>query len=196
MEEPVQAALHGVSLGYGKSAWSWVISDKKYRVGTAKVKNPVAAELIALQQLMDDLPDRKPLIIRTAHREVAVVVGRPNDHSANPLIRSVREKVLLRAGSVRVVLVAEGKEEKVDSLAVRLTGKAKEATARTKKSPSPVASTRRRSSASRPSGIITTELDEDLDAVQKGTSRGSKPVTCPSCDMPVHPLTMECGCSS
>lgn len=198
MEDTIHASLYGVPLGRGKSAWTWVISDKKYRVGTTKVKSEAIAELIALSELLNDTPDRKNIIVHSRFREVAATVASPQSETKNPIVRKVRDQLLARTGKVRVLLVTEERKTREDVIAQKLAEKVLEKS-KTPATPrkTRISSTRtsRSRSKSVPTGIITTELDDDVDVPMKSTPRGKAPVTCSSCDLPIHPLTMECGCS-
>lgn len=187
MSGQVVVSLGSNYLGYGKSSWTWVINDKQYKVGTVKTKDEVDAELSSLSNFLDDIPENRDIVIRVRHKETIARITNA-DKTMSPLIRKVRRQ-LKRSGAVKFQYQSNGTPQRSDVVASKLA-----ATVKDKVRPAPK---KRASPKSRPTGIITTELDEDyVPTAMTGTTRGSKPVLCPSCDMPVHPLTMECGCSN
>lgn len=187
-----------------KAIWAWVVSEKHNKFGSTQTESTVIAELIGVYSALTTIPAHHDIVIRTQHKPVADLINDFSKMTKNPVVVQVRKIMAERTGLVRAVVTTQGSVTEADKRCHKMTlvlsrkYQQKVPTKATSSvSPAIKAAPVRKRKQSRE--VLITGLEDDYDAPVIGVTSNEvkhKPVMCDSCDMPINPLTKECGCSN
>lgn len=188
-----------------KAIWAWVVSEKHNKFGSTQTESTVIAELIGVYSALTTIPAHHDIVIRTQHKSVADLINDFSKLTKNPVVVQVRKKMAERTGLVRAVVTNQAEVTESDKRCHKMTlvlshkyqQKVPPAKVKASASPAIKAAPIRKRKQSRE--VLITGLEDDYDAPVIGVTSNEvkhKPVMCDSCDMPINPLTKECGCSN
>lgn len=187
-----------------KAMWAWVISEKHNKYGSTQTESTVIAELIGIYSALTTIPSHHDIVIRTQHKSVADLINDFSKMTKNPVVLQVRKIMSERSGVVRAVIIssmgatdADKRSHKMTLVLSRKYQQKVPATTSTSVSPAIKGAPVRKRKQSRE--VLITGLEDDYDSPVisvKSNEVKLKPVMCDSCDMPINPLTKECGCSN
>lgn len=188
-----------------KAMWAWVISEKHNKFGSTQTESTVIAELIGIYSALTTIPAHHDIVIRTQHKPVADLINDFSKITKNPVVLKVRKLMSDRTGIVRAVIISSLEATEADKRCHKMTlvlsrkyqEKVPVKSAAKSVSPAIKAAPVRKRKQSRE--VLITGLEEDYDAPIVSVTSNEvrlKPVMCDSCDMPINPLTKECGCSN
>lgn len=187
-----------------KAIWAWVVSEKHNKFGSTQTESTVIAELIGIYSALTTIPKHHDIVIRTQHKSVADLINDFSKLTKNPVVLQVRKIMDERVGIVRAVITSQASVTESDKRCHKMTlvlsrKYQQKAPAKTTISVSPAikAAPVRKRKQSRE--VLITGLEDDYDAPVISVTSNEvkhKPVMCESCDMPINPLTKECGCSN
>lgn len=201
-------------MGSEKVLWSWSVSLKNNKFGSAKSSSVTVGELVAVHSAISAIPQHLDIIFRSTDKKLVEIVGKPNPkYTKNPVIAQIYKMMKDRSGFVRALVVSPGSFVEEDKRAVKILetisggGKKKSSGAGspTRKSPNGMSSMLRPSTSKikatvtrRPKKVaqpLTTGLEDWGDDIAVVGEKKGKPVLCDSCHAPISPLTNECLCS-
>lgn len=187
-----------------KAIWAWVVSEKHNKFGSTQTESTVIAELIGVYSALTTIPAHHDIVIRTQHKSVADLINDFSKMTKNPVVVQVRKIMAERTGLVRAVVTSQSSVTDADKRCHKMTlvlsrKYQQKVPSKTNISVSPAikAAPVRKRKQSRE--VLITGLEDDYDAPVIGVTSNEvklKPVMCDSCDMPINPLTKECGCSN
>lgn len=187
-----------------KAIWAWVVSEKHNKFGSTQTESTVIAELIGVYSALTTIPAHHDIVIRTQHKSVADLINDFSKMTKNPVVVQVRKIMAARTGLVRAVVTTQSSVTDADKRCHKMTlvlsrKYQQKVPAKTTSTVSPAikATPVRKRKQSRE--VLITGLEDDYDAPVIGVTSNEvklKPVMCDSCDMPINPLTKECGCSN
>ena len=187
-----------------KAIWAWVVSEKHNKFGSTQTESTVIAELIGVYSALTTIPAHHDIVIRTQHKSVADLINDFSKMTKNPVVVQVRKIMAERTGLVRAVVTSQSSVTDADKRCHKMTlvlsrKYQQKVHSKTNISVSPAikAAPVRKRKQSRE--VLITGLEDDYDAPVIGVTSNEvklKPVMCDSCDMPINPLTKECGCSN
>lgn len=201
----VSIAISSQTTANKKAMWAWVLSEKHSKFGSTVTESSLVGDFIAMYSALTTIPENYDIVFRTRHKSVADIINDPSKVTKNPVIFKIRQIIEARQGKVTATLVTQSDLSDSDKRCYKMTlvlarqyqqkNTAVRETVPVKKKPTvrtPV------SKRKQPREVLYTGL-EDYDEEIKGVIDNSvklKPVLCDSCDMPISPLTQECGCSN
>lgn len=188
-----------------KAMWAWVISEKHSKFGSTVTESSLVGDFIAMYSALTTISSDYDVVFRTRHKNVADIINDSSKITKNPVIFKIRQMIAERNGKVMAVVVNPVSLVESDKRCYKMTlvlankyqqknPAVREAVPVKKNSTVRMSVTKRKQSRE----VLYTGL-EDYDEEVKGVIDNSeklKPVLCHSCDMPISPLTQECGCSN
>lgn len=202
-------------MGSEKALWSWSVSLKNNKFGSAKTASTTVGGLVAVHSAMSAIPSHMNIIFRSSDKKLVEILSNPRRRTTNPVVLQIFKAIHDRDGFVRALFVSPGSLTEEDKRAIKIldtiSGRARGANS-AKGSTTSSLTTRKPNSMLKPGAKKTVratvtrrpKVDQPLSTgledwddtvpVVRGERKG-KPVMCESCSAPISPLTNECLCS-
>lgn len=209
----VSVSISSQTTSQKKVIWSWAVSEKNNKFGSAQTDSAIVGSLIAVHSALLAVPGNLDVIIRTQYNSVAEILNTPDRETKNPLVAKIFQIIKARPGKVTAMVITQVSMSENDRRAYKMTSIISNPTGAARKKPatgsllSPSRSTKVKVSvtAKKPAvkrrklkEVLITGLEDDYDTplLQVTQPAAGKPVMCDSCDGPINPLTFECFCSA
>lgn len=201
-------------MGSEKALWSWSVSVKNNKFGSAKTNSTTVGGLVAVHSALAAIPTHLDVVFRSTDKKLVEILSNPRRKTTNPVILQIFKAIHERQGFVRALFVSPGSLTEEDKRAIKIldtiSGRARGANSA--KSSTTSTATRKPNSMLKPGAKktvratvtrkprinqpLSTGLEDWDDTVPIVIAqRKGKPVLCDSCSAPISPLTNECLCS-